>query len=62
VCAGSEEHLEGDVGGLGGIADDIFGVIGFLHGGAEVVEFVPWKKGENDVSCLGSAFLEGRAW
>ena len=43
VCACGEEHLEGDVGGLGRITEDIFRIVGFLHGGAEIVEFASWK-------------------
>lgn len=34
-----EEHFEGYLGGLGRVAEDIFGVVGGFHGGAKFVEF-----------------------
>lgn len=55
VCSCCEQHFQGDLGWLGGVADDIFGVVGGFHACAELFEIASWGEEKKDeVSlCIG---------
>lgn len=44
VGSGGQEKFQGHLGGLGGIAEDIFGVVGSFNLCAEFVEFGSWNR------------------